>query len=125
MSKEIKGRVYGVCRHQARLPAVQKGMDDFREVFNQDKIGGAPFLGIAKPVIKAHGSSNEIAVMNAVRQAIAYTKSGMIDAVKENIQYMTVSSDPQEEGTKMLKIDYKFKDESLLRLAMTHSSLRE
>ncbi len=60
--------------------------------------------------------------MNAVRQAIAYTKSGMIDAVKENIQYMTVSSDPQEEGTKMLKIDYKFKDESLLRLAMTHSS---
>lgn len=43
------------------------------------------------PVIKAHGSSNEIAVMNAVRQAIAYTKSGMIDAVKENIQYMTVS----------------------------------
>ena len=28
--------------------------------------------------------------MNAVRRAIAYTKSGMIDAVKENIQYMTV-----------------------------------
>lgn len=68
----------------------KKGMDDFREMFNQDKVGGAPFLGIAKPVIKAHGSSNEIAVMNAVRRAIAYTKSGMIDAVKENIQYMTV-----------------------------------
>ena len=68
----------------------KKGMDDFRELFNQDKVGGAPFLGIAKPVIKAHGSSNEIAVMNAVRQAIAYTKSGMIDAVSENIAYMTV-----------------------------------
>ena len=37
----------------------KKGMDDFREVFNKDKIGGAPFLGIAKPVIKAHGSSND------------------------------------------------------------------
>ncbi len=70
--------------------ACKKGMDDFRELFNKDKIGGAPFLGIAKPVIKAHGSSNEIAVMNAVRQAIAYTKSGMIDAVSENIAYMTV-----------------------------------
>ena len=70
--------------------ACKKGMDDFRELFNQDKVGGAPFLGIAKPVIKAHGSSNEIAVMNAVRQAIAYTKSGMIDAVSENIAYMTV-----------------------------------
>ena len=44
----------------------------------------------AKPVIKAHGSSNEVAVMNAIRRAIAYTKSSMIDTVKENIQYMTV-----------------------------------
>ena len=26
-------------------------------------VGGAPLLGAAKPVIKAHGSSNEIAVM--------------------------------------------------------------
>ena len=71
--------------------ACKKGMDEFRDLFNQDKIGGAPFLGIAKPVIKAHGSSNEIAVMNAVRQAIAYTKSGMIRAVSENIQYMTIA----------------------------------
>ena len=71
--------------------ACKKGMDEFRDLFNQDKIGGAPFLGIAKPVIKAHGSSNEIAVMNAVRQTIAYTKSGMIQAVSENIQYMTIA----------------------------------
>ena len=122
MSKEIKGVFMASVGTKLGYLLCKKGMDDFREVFDQDKIGGAPFLGIAKPVIKAHGSSNEIAVMNAVRQAIAYTKSGMIDAVKENIQYMTVSSDPQEEGTKMLKIDYKFKDESLLQLAMTHSS---
>lgn len=71
----------------------KKGMDDFKELFNQDVIGGAPFLGIAHPVIKAHGSSNEIAFMNAVRQAIAYTKSGMIQLVTENAQYMTVSKE--------------------------------
>ena len=91
MSKEIKGVFMASVGTKIGYLLCKKGMDDFREVFNQDKIGGAPFLGIAKPVIKAHGSSNEIAVMNAVRQAIAYTKSGMIDAVKENIQYMTVS----------------------------------
>ena len=38
--------------------------------------------------IKVTGEAE--AVMNAVRQAIAYTKSGMIDAVSENIAYMTV-----------------------------------
>lgn len=75
----------------AYLPC-KNGMDEFRGLFDQDRIGGAPFLGIAKPVIKAHGSSNQTAVMNAIRQAIAYTKSGMIEAVRENIEYMTVQA---------------------------------
>lgn len=68
----------------------KNGLDEFKEMFNQDVIGGAPFLGIAHPVIKAHGSSNEIAFMNAIRQAIAYTKSKMIETVEENIEYMIV-----------------------------------
>jgi len=37
---------------------------DYRE------IGGTQFLGIKKPVIKAHGSSDALAFRNAVRQAV-------------------------------------------------------
>lgn len=90
MAGEIK-RVFmrNVATKLAYL-ACKTGMDEFRALFNQDVIGGAPFLGIAHPVIKAHGSSNEIAFMNAIRQAIAYTKSGMIQAVEQSIGYMTV-----------------------------------
>ncbi len=73
--------------------ACKSGMDDFRDLFNQDAVGGAPFIGIGRPVIKAHGSSNEMAFKNAVRQAIAYTKSGMIEAVQQNIAHMTVAQD--------------------------------
>ena len=62
--------------------ACKKGVGEFRELFNQDAVGG--------PVIKAHGSSNEMAFMNAVRQAIAYTRSGMIEAVVQNIAHMTL-----------------------------------
>lgn len=94
VARFMAGRIKGVFTRNTATKlgylACKKGMDEFRDLFNQDKIGGAPFLGIAKPVIKAHGSSNEIAVMNAVRQAIAYTKSGMIHQVEQNIQYMTV-----------------------------------
>lgn len=94
VAKFMAGQIKGVFMRNTATKlgylACKKGMDEFRDLFNQDKIGGAPFLGIAKPVIKAHGSSNEIAVMNAVRQAIAYTKSGMIHEVEQNIQYMTV-----------------------------------
>ena len=39
-------------------------MMDYRE------IGGTQFLGIKKPVIKAHGSSDALAFRNAVKQAM-------------------------------------------------------
>ena len=64
-------------------------MDRFAGQFNQDAIGGAPFIGISRPVIKAHGSSNETAFMNAIRQAIEYKKSGMIEAIEQSVQHMT------------------------------------
>ena len=90
MGKEIKKVFLRSLGTKIGYLLCKQGMDEFQEMFNQDKIGGAPFLGISHPVIKAHGSSNEVAFMNAVRQAIAYTKSGMIEAVTENIAHMTV-----------------------------------
>lgn len=41
----------------------------FKKSFDYAEYGGAPLLGIRKPVIKAHGSSNEKAIKNAIRQA--------------------------------------------------------
>ena len=38
-------------------------------------IGGTQFLGIKKPVIKAHGSSDALAFRNAIRQAEEATKA--------------------------------------------------
>lgn len=35
------------------------------------EVGGAVLMGIAKPVIKAHGSSDARAFYNAIRQAKA------------------------------------------------------
>ena len=45
-------------------------------------------MGISKPVIKAHGSSDAYAIKNAIRQAIEYTKSGIIEDITENVEYM-------------------------------------
>jgi len=91
MAGEIKKVFMRNAATKLAYQACKKGMDEFRELFNQDAIGGAPFLGIAHPVIKAHGSSSDVAFMNAVRQAIAYTKSGMIETVSQNIDHMTIS----------------------------------
>ena len=48
--------------------------------------GGAPFLGLAKPVVKAHGSSDEKSIFTAIRQAKTFHESGLISKLKEAIQ---------------------------------------
>ena len=50
---------------------------DIKHRFDSSEHGGAPLLGISKPVIKAHGSSDAKAIKNAVRQAIEFVKTGV------------------------------------------------
>ena len=52
-------------------------LKDIKHRFDSSEHGGAPILGISKPVIKAHGSSDANAIKNAVRQAISFVKSGI------------------------------------------------
>ena len=47
----------------------KKGVDEVMGMLDYRTIGGTEFLGIKKPVIKAHGSSDQLAFRNAIRQA--------------------------------------------------------
>ena len=59
------------------------GIKSFRKRMDYTEYGGAPLMGIAKPVIKAHGSSNAVAIKNAVRQAkIMYDKDVIAEITK-------------------------------------------
>lgn len=49
---------------------VMKDIKAFKKLLDYREIGGTPFLGIRKPVIKAHGSSDALAFRNAVQQAM-------------------------------------------------------
>ena len=60
---------------------VKKPLRSMKKKMDPNEYGGAPLLGIARPVIKAHGSSNAKAFKNAIRQAIQYAESGMIDEI--------------------------------------------
>ena len=48
----------------------KSGVNDLKKMMDYREIGGTPFLGIKKPVIKAHGSSDALAFRNAVKQAM-------------------------------------------------------
>ena len=50
---------------------------DMKHRFDASEHGGAPLLGVCKPVIKAHGSSDAKAIKNAIRQAIFFVETGV------------------------------------------------
>ena len=54
---------------------VKKDIDALKKLMDYREIGGTQFLGIKKPVIKAHGSSDALAFRNAVRQAVTAAES--------------------------------------------------
>ena len=70
--------------------AVMPGLNDFKAMMDPNKVGGTAFIGISKPVIKAHGSSNAEAIENAVGQAVQFAQSGIIADIEENIDLMKI-----------------------------------
>ena len=60
------------------------------DLLDPSEVGGTPFLGIQKPVIKAHGGSNARAIENAVLRAKEYAESGFIADIQANIEHMRV-----------------------------------
>ena len=62
----------------------KKDLSRLKQKLNPDAIGGTPLLGISKPVIKAHGSSNAMAISSAIRQADMAAKADISSKLAEN-----------------------------------------
>ena len=63
---------------------VYKDLMKFKESMNADIYGGAPILGIKKPVFKAHGSSNANAIFHAIRIMIDYINANVPQKIEES-----------------------------------------
>lgn len=70
---------------------LKKHFMELKERMDADKVGGTALLGIAKPVIKAHGSSNAGALKSAVFQAIRTVNAGITTDIQNNIEHMKVA----------------------------------
>ena len=74
----------GVSKLSALL--IKRSFGDLKKKFDPSEYGGSPFLGISKPVVKAHGSSDARAFCNAIRAAVTYTESGVIYEIAEEAE---------------------------------------
>ena len=79
MFKKIKTTLYSSIVTKLAALMIKKPMKAMKKELDPSELGGAPILGISKPVVKAHGSSDAKAFKNAIRQVIGYAESGAIE----------------------------------------------
>lgn len=64
---------------------LKPGLKRFKEEMDYKEHGGAPLLGLAGPVIKAHGSSDARALFNAARQARLFIERGVVSQIEQEL----------------------------------------
>ena len=81
MMKTLKGVYSQTFLTKLSALLLGKSLLEMKRKFDPSEYGGSPILGISKPVIKAHGSSDAKAFKNAILEAIRYAKSGVNEEI--------------------------------------------
>ena len=77
-----------LVRNPKRIIGAALSKSAFRDMkvrLSPDQHAGAPLLGLKGNVLKSHGSSNYIAIANALRIARQIVKHDMIDSISSDI----------------------------------------
>ena len=69
----------------ACIPALP-GIKRFSKTMDYKEYGGALFLGVKKPVVKAHGSSDEYLFYFTIKQAEKFAESKAVEILKEEFE---------------------------------------
>lgn len=93
MMKQLKGVFYKSTVNKLAAAVLKKDLDVMKRSMDVNEVGGTALIGISKPVIKAHGSSNAASIFAAVRQAVNYVNTGIIDDITANIEYMKLKAE--------------------------------
>ncbi len=81
MLKSLKSMFGESLRTKLAAALMMSSLKAFKKKYDTKEVGGAPILGISKPVIKAHGSSDAREIRNAILQAERFAASGTVEAV--------------------------------------------
>ena len=93
MMKQLKGVFYKNTKNKLAAAVMKPDLNAMKKSMDVNEIGGTAMVGISKPVIKAHGSSDASAIFSAVRQAINFVDAGVIEDIQANIDYMKLKAD--------------------------------
>ena len=82
LTESLKRNILTIIGSIPCLPAIKR----FSKTMDYKEYGGALFLGVKKPVVKAHGSSDEYLFYFTIKQAENFVKSGAVEKMKEEFE---------------------------------------
>lgn len=88
--RELKKTMTASTKNKLAAGMLKGDLMEMKKLLDPSEVGGTAFLGISRPVFKAHGSSDARAITNAVLRAKEYAESGFIADIEANIEYMRI-----------------------------------
>lgn len=92
LTENLKRNVFTMLGALPAMPAIKK----FAKSMDYKEYGGALFLGVKKPVVKAHGSSDEYLFYFTIKQAERFVKSNAVEVMKEEFEKNKLLFDKQK-----------------------------
>ncbi|OIJ09867.1 phosphate acyltransferase [Anaerobacillus arseniciselenatis] len=81
LKQELTSSFFNKLAAGALKPSFKK----IKSQMDYTEYGGASLFGLQAPVIKAHGSSNENAILNSVRQTRLMLEEKVVETIKEDV----------------------------------------
>jgi glycerol-3-phosphate acyltransferase PlsX len=85
-ASELKKMFYASTISKLGALCCKSGIQQLKNMMDYRQTGGTLFIGLTRPVIKAHGSSDALAIQNAIRQAAQYVEADVVTMVRERME---------------------------------------
>ena len=82
LTESLKHNILSVIGAIPCIPAINR----FKKTMDYKEYGGALFLGVKKPVVKAHGSSDEYLFYFTIKQAEQFVNNKAVDRMIEEFE---------------------------------------
>lgn len=91
LKDSMKKNILSILASIPSLPAMKR----FAKTVDYKEYGGALFLGVKKPVVKAHGSSDEKLFEFTIKQAEQFVENNAVDKMIEEFQKINKTNETE------------------------------
>lgn len=81
----LKSAFYENTKSKIGALLLKPQLKNINKMMDYREYGGAPLLGTKMPIVKAHGSSDALAIRNGIKQLMDFAEKDIIKIIEENM----------------------------------------